>query len=142
MAGAELPPVALNHLSLSVADLDRSLAFYRDLLGTPVLVEPYDGVRFDGRIALVRIGSLGLDLQEHTANGDERFDPARSGLDHLGFAAGSVAELEAWAARLDDARVQRSPIRDIEVGWMFDFEDPDGIQLEFLFVDPGRRRPS
>jgi glyoxylase I family protein len=142
MAGAELPPVALNHLSLSVADLERSLAFYRDLLGTPVLVEPYDGVRFAGRIALVRIGSLGVDLQEHAANSDERFDPARTGLDHLGFAAASRAELDGWAARLDDAHVKRSPIRDIDVGFMFDFEDPDGIQLEFLFVDPERRRPA
>jgi catechol 2,3-dioxygenase-like lactoylglutathione lyase family enzyme len=51
----------LNHLSLSVTDLDRSIAFYRDVLGAPVLAEPYDGApQFEGRIALVLAGTVGL----------------------------------------------------------------------------------
>jgi len=127
-----------SHLSLSVTDLDRSLAFYRDVLGAPVMAEPYVHPRFEGRLALVLVGGTGLDLQEHARNDGEKFDPARTGLDHLGFSAESMAELEAWAARLDDARIRHSLIREVDSGAVFDFQDPDGIQLEFFFLDLSR----
>ena len=129
----------ISHLSLSVRDLDRSLAFYRDVLGAPVLAEPYVSPHFEGgRIALVLIGVTGLDLQEHARNDGHRFDPAHSGLDHVAFTAESMADLEAWAARLDRAGVHHSPIREAGSGAMFDFQDPDGIQLEFYFLDRSR----
>lgn len=35
--GHDAEAIGLDHVSISVADLDRSLAFYRDLLGLPVL---------------------------------------------------------------------------------------------------------
>jgi len=128
-----------NHLSVSVTDLDRSLAFYRDVLGATVLAEPYDGTpQFDGRIALVLVGTVGLDLQEHEQNDGAPFDPVRTGLDHLGFNAASAAELDLWVRLLDEAGVGHSPIREAGPGLMFDFQDPDGIQLEFFFIDPDR----
>ena len=100
--------------------------------------EPHGGARdsFSGRLTLIMIGSLALDLYQHTANGDERFDPARTGLDHIAFAANSSDELAAWARWLDHRQVARSPIRDVyDIGSMFDFADPDGIQIEFFFLD-------
>jgi glyoxylase I family protein len=129
----------VSHLSLSVTDLDRSLAFYRDVLGAPVLAAPYDGEpQFKGRIALVLIGAVGLDLQEHADNTGEPFDPDHTGLDHLAFSVESRHDLERWAGLLDEAGVAHSPLRDAGPGTMFDFQDPDGIQLEFYFLDPTR----
>ena len=126
-----------SHLSLSVTDLDRTLGFYRDVLGAPVLAEPYDsGPRFKGRTALVLVGALGLDLQQHDTNDGALFDAARTGLDHLAFSAESMTDLEGWADRLERAGVEHSPVRQAGPGFMFDFEDPDGIQLEFYFTDP------
>jgi glyoxylase I family protein len=65
----------------------------------------------------------------------ERFEPARTGLDHLARVAESFETLEAWADWLDAHEVPRSEIRDPGVGAMFDFVDSDGIQIEFFYTD-------
>ncbi|WP_319435578.1 VOC family protein [Mycobacterium sp. RTGN5] len=135
-----------HHLGLSVRDLERSIAFYCDVLGAVLARSPYEGESpaFSGRMAIVALGSTGLDLFEHAANGDEPFDPVRTGLDHLGFAADSAEELQAWADWLESCKVAHSGVRDIivggteSVGAMLDFRDPDGIQLEFLFRDTAK----
>jgi glyoxylase I family protein len=132
----------LDHLGISVADLERSMAFYCDVLGAVVVDEPSAGWRssFSGRTAVVLLGSLGLDLFEHAGNDGETFDPARTGLDHFAFAADSYEHLEAWGRWLDARGVQRSEIREAGggVASMFDFVDPDGLQLEFLFMDQAK----
>ena len=146
MSGDHARPrcVGIGHMGLSVTDLDRSIAFYSDVLGATVVRGPYDGDRpsFAGRMALIRFGSLSVDVYQHVGNRNERFDPAHTGLDHLALAAATFEELEAWARWLDEHQVARSPIRDIYgVGSMFDFTDPDGIQFEFFYLDvEGLRR--
>jgi glyoxylase I family protein len=133
----------ISHLGLSVTDLDRSVAFYCDVLGAKLVRAPYEADRGAFRLALVHLASTGLDLCEHDANHGESFEPARTGLDHLAFNAASKAELEQWASWLDSRGVARSEIRDGgQVGLMFDFVDPDGVQLEFFFVDQERLRTS
>jgi glyoxylase I family protein len=125
-------------MGLSVRDLGRSIRFYCDVLGGALMREPYDGdsPSFSGRMALVALGELGLDLFEHSGNAGEAFDPACTGLDHLAFATQSVEELEQWASWLDSCGVSHSDIRDAGgFGSMFNFADPDGVQLEFIFVD-------
>ena len=129
-------PSGISHLGLSVRNLDRSIEYYREVLGAVLARPPHDGDResFSGRMALIRLGSLSVDLYQHAANNDEAFDPAHTGLDHLALAASTYDELEAWASWLNARQVAHSPIRDIGgVGSMFDFTDPDGIQIEFFF---------
>jgi glyoxylase I family protein len=78
-----------------------------------------------------------VDLFEHVENAGEAFQPVRTGLDHLAFAAQSVEELEQWASWLHTCGISHSDIRDAGgFGSMINFLDPDGIQLEFIFVDP------
>jgi glyoxylase I family protein len=128
-------------MGLSVRDLDRSIRFYCDVLGGALAHEPYDGdsPAFAGRMAIVGIGALGLDLFEHATNGGDVFEPTRTGLDHLGFSTQTFEELEQWASWLDTCGVSHSVIRDAGgFGAMFNFVDPDGIQLEFIFVDPAK----
>ena len=129
--------VGLSHLGFSVTDLDRSIEFYCDVLGATLVHGPYDGdsSSFSGRMALVMLGSNGLDLFEHASNEGERFEPARTGQDHLALVAESSEALQAWADWLDAHEVPRSEIRDPGVGAMFDFVDPDGIQIEFFSTD-------
>jgi glyoxylase I family protein len=125
-----------------VARLEPSIRFYCDVLGATVVRKPFSGDRasFAGRMAILALGTHILDLFEHEANGGERFDPARTGLDHIGLNAGSREELHAWANWLDGLNVARSPIREVDgdLGCLFDFRDPDGIQLEFLFIDAAK----
>lgn len=124
------------HVSLSVADLDRSLAFYRDLLHLPVLAEPFEGTAFAGREAMLVVGRGALCLQEHRENGGERFDPARTGLDHLAFAVDGVASLHGLATRLTDAGVPHSGVKPIAgYGQFVEVRDPDGIQVELHVLD-------
>jgi glyoxylase I family protein len=134
------PPVlaGIHHLALSVTDLDRAIAFYCELLGAAIVRPPFRGTRdsFSGRMAIVMLGTLLLDLMQHDANKGAPFSPARSGLDHVGLRAASRNDLDSWAAWLDAHGVARSEIRDTAgMGWIFDFVDPDGIQLEFFFVE-------
>jgi glyoxylase I family protein len=61
------------------------------------------------------------------------------GLDHLALEAGSLEELQAWAMLLDTCRVARSEVRKVagDLGAIFDFIDPDGIQIEFTHLHLG-----
>jgi glyoxylase I family protein len=127
-----------HHMGLSVRDLDRSIRFYCDVLGAALFREPYDGnsPSFSGRMAIVGLGALGLDLIEHASNGGEQFQPGRTGLDHLSFPTESLDDLRDWATWLDACDVSHSGVRDVpDVGSMLFFADPDGIALEFLFLD-------
>jgi glyoxylase I family protein len=134
--------LGLNHIGLSVANLERSIAFYCDLLGFEVVFPILDALNFDGRRAVLSVGSQILDLNEFAGNRGETFDPVRTGLDHVSFTIESREELDGWGRWLDEQGIERSPIRDHDIDvppvhWqvtMFDFLDPDRIQLEFVYV--------
>ena len=133
----------VHHLGVSVTNLERSIRFYCDVLGADLWREPYDGDRssFSGRMALVSLGGLGLDLFEHRRNEGDGFDAARTGLDHFALGTQSVEELQGWANWLDACAVphtRRSGRWTATSGRCFDFVDPDGIQLEFIFVDQAK----
>ena len=130
-----------SHLGLSVTDLDTTISWYCDVLGAVVTRGPFPGDRapFSGQTANLLVGPLILDLYHHAANGGERFEPTRTGLDHFALRADSYADLEQWARWLDTKGVERSEIRETGgVGWMFDFVDPDGLQVEFLVLDKAK----
>jgi glyoxylase I family protein len=138
VARADRPrPSGVDHVGLSVTDLDRSISFYRDELGALLVVPPFEGYRgFSGRMAIVLLGMTIVDLYEHEANRGERFEPGRTGLDHLALAADSYEEVDAWARWLDSRGIPHSEVRDSEgFGALFDFVDPDGIQIEMSFLD-------
>jgi glyoxylase I family protein len=131
----------LHHLGISVTNLERSMGFYRDVVGAELLVGPHDGTSpsFIGRMAILSLGGSIFDIYEHSGNKGERFLPARTGLDHFALNATSLDELQAWATWLDTRGVARSALRSAADGRadMFDFVDPDGIQIEFIHLNLG-----
>jgi glyoxylase I family protein len=132
------PPSAaeFDHYGISIADLDRSLHFYTDILGGIVVLPPHRVDEFSFRRAVIWIGGMGIDLNEHATNTGEAFSPVRTGLDHLAFSVMCYEDLAAWAAHLDAHGVPCSPIRNVDgVGQAFDFRDPDGIQIEWWHRD-------
>jgi glyoxylase I family protein len=129
--------IEFDHFGVSVLDLSRSLDFYCRVLGAVLLSSPRPVEDFEFRRAVVAFdGSTVVDLNEHEANPGDRFDPSRTGLDHLAFNIRSYEELAAWVVHLDAAGVAHSPIRIIDgVGEAFDFCDPDGVQIELWHMD-------
>jgi len=119
------------HVSLSVNNVEGSLAFYRDVLGLPVLLDVYDGSVFEGREAMVRVGRMALCLQEHAKNDGTSFQPNRTGLDHLAFYVPSEEDLHGWADQLTARDVDHSGVKPLPgFGHFIELRDPDGIQLE------------
>ena len=136
--GVDRPkPSGVDHVGLSVTDLDRSISFYRDEVGALLVMPPFEGYRgFSGRMAVVLLGLTIIDLYEHEANGGERFEPGRTGLDHLALGAESYDEVDAWVDWFDSRGIPHSDVRDSDgFGALFDFVDPDGIQIEISFLD-------
>ena len=129
-----------HHIRLTVTDVERSRAFYQGVLGFDVALDapPDDdpgGVVADtlqGGVVLTNAGVM-IGLRPVGAgHADDRFDPFRVGLDHLSFAVGSRADLEAAVARYDEHGVEHGPIREVPamgLAFLAAF-DPDGIAVE------------
>src|SRR5215213_6638951 len=73
-------PIAPGHIGLSVTDLDRSLAFYQDVLELELIQRSEDSDRHFAFLGAA--GRLFLTLWQQSAN---EFSAAHSGLHHLAF---------------------------------------------------------
>ena len=130
---AEFPP--LTHVALTVRDLSVSVPWYEALFGAdPVLDEDTDP---DFHHTVYLIGNTLIGLHQHkTVAPPEEFSELRVGLDHVAFGCANRAELEQWAAKLDELGVVHGGVVDRHYGSGVSFRDPDGIALEF-FAPPG-----
>jgi glyoxylase I family protein len=115
----------INHIALTVRDLDVSERFYCDVLGFVRVLDV--GL---GRVCIHRGTGFTIALLRPEEASGELFSALRTGMDHLGLAAASRAELEEWEQRLQAADVPYSPIEDRPLGHHLNFTDPDGIALE------------
>jgi glyoxylase I family protein len=135
------PPAVLgeSHVQLRVTDLDRSSRFYTEVVGLR------EHVRSKVQVILTcGTWQLGMVASVHRASDSRTDKPPRSaydvdhaGLQHLAFALGSAAEVEAASAWLDSHGVRRKPVSDgFTAGSRYvTFFDPDGIPLEFYYMD-------
>lgn len=145
--GDALPLSGLGHLVLTVSDMEDSAGFWEDVFGFSRIrrVDEPAGRQQQPRI-LLRHRDCGFVLvvqQPHGRTGS-RFDPAHLGLDHFSLNVPDHEALLAWTARLDEAGVARSPVREIEPARFVTFADPDGIQCELWCTrtDHAADRPS
>lgn len=125
----EFPTIA--HVSLTVSDLDRSVAWYERLFDTEMLRDESPGP-FRRAVWIIGGGSV-IGFTEFPDPADSLpFNERRVGLDHLSFARDSRSELEDWAARLDELGVVNGGVVDADYGSALSFRDPDNIALEFF----------
>ncbi|MFG2328661.1 VOC family protein [Streptomyces sp. NPDC048604] len=118
------------HIGINVTDLERSLGFYRDVLGFEVLAEgKEEGRRF---AFLGQDGALVVTLWQQA---EGAYDKARAGLHHLAFEAESMDRVRSAETALKERDVtfayegvvaHREGAAD---GGIF-FHDPDGTRLE------------
>lgn len=144
---------SVHHVRMAVTDVERSKAFYTEVLGFQVAVDgppPPDDDNYDvivdslqGGVILMHQGMFfGLrPVDDERARASDRFDPFRVGLDHISFSVPTRADLDAAAKLLDERGVDHGPIRDLApLGLSFlAFFDPDGIALELTapISEPG-----
>jgi lactoylglutathione lyase len=126
---------------LTVADLPRSVAFYRDVVGLPVALEsPERGAAFhwiarhgQAMLGLWSIGSAPMNMQLHIAFEMSLADVIAAP-DRL--AARGVQPLSFFGQPTDEPSV---------IGWMpaaaIYFRDPDSHMLEYLAMLEGPARP-
>jgi catechol-2,3-dioxygenase len=125
---------AITHVALTVTSLERSVPWYKALIGAePVLDE--DTGPFHHVVWLMGGTLVGIH-QFPDLKSAEPFDERRPGLDHLAFACANRSELEAWESRLNDLGIPNGGIVDAPYGSGLSFRDPDNIALEF-FAPPG-----
>lgn len=112
---SQIPVSGLNHVSIFVSDLDRSVAFYRELFGLPILSSQPGGVN-------LALGPSGQFLGIYQVPGSApRIDHLCLGVD--GFEAQGVQRV--LAERGVESRVRMRG----EVPELY-FPDPDGLSIQ------------
>ena len=117
----------LEHVNLTVSDLDRSIAFYSDLLDLHVRWK--DDLRPGRRAAHVGDDRCYLALFEAEGDGTVRENYSTPGYNHMGFV---VDDLEDATERLTRLGVEFGEIQEYEPGRRLYVYDPDGHEVELV----------
>ena len=120
----------LNHIIMTISDIQQSRAFYADLLGFEVVNLPAEhGGGFYFEVGGV---SIWFFTSSQPVAGD-RFSEFRIGLDHLSFTAPSEAALHDLADKLIAAGLDTQGVEVFAPSGnkYVAFRDPDNIQLEY-----------
>jgi glyoxylase I family protein len=129
----------VGHIALKVTDPKRSADFYNRLFDAQTVLTVEDEI---GPLTICVSPAMMFGFRTHPSTGEaDRFDPARVGLDHLGFHVADRQQLEAWQVRLDEQGVTNSGIIEDEGGLHLNAKDPDNIALEFFYMPPHVEKP-
>ena len=139
------------HVSITVNDLERSVAFYRDMLGfTPSEYAEASGESVSQalgvkdvalKLAVLRQGDLVLELIEYRSPSDRNRvapRPCDVGCMHMALEVedihGLYAALTAKGVRFNTPP-QRNP-DDLAWAWWCYMQDPDGVPIELVQIAP------
>ena len=120
-------PTQLGHVALRVGDLNRSVEFYRDVIGMT-----HKG-GFEDKVAFLGIrpdASHEIALFQLPADA-EGPDPKRAGMYHMAWEMPSFEDLQAFHKRLVEHAVRIVGYSDRQCNVMF--LDPDGNELEAIW---------
>jgi len=142
-------PVAFGHVGLQVSDLDRSLAYYRDIIGLVEIerqvrsdaylqhVTGYAGVELDIAVLMEPRSGVLVELLEYRGVPRAPIDPATAnpGTVHVCFEVDDVDEIHA-RARAAGGRAVSEPATPSSGRWSGGRSvyliDPDGIRVELV----------
>ena len=131
------PGVRIGHVHLKVADLDRSLAFYRDVLGFELTQQ------FGSQAAFLSAGGyhhhLGLNTWE--SRGGPAPPPGSTGLYHVAIVYPTRALLADALRRLQKAEVPIEGASDHGVSEAIYLRDPDGNGVGLYWDRPRAQWP-
>ncbi len=137
MAKSIHPDVRIGHVHLKVADLDRALHFYRDVLGFELTQ------RYENQAAFLSAGGYHHHIGLNTWESEGGSSPPRSstGLYHLAIAYPTRAELADALRRLLRAHIPLEGASDHGVSEALYLRDPDGNGVELYWDRPRDQWP-
>ena len=123
------------HWALKVADLDRSLAFYRDTLGFAEMMRINHD---DGQLMLVYLRVTDTQFVElfPRGRGNQAPDEETTSIHHVCLQVASIAETAAALRKLGVA-LFREPKLGLDGNNQCWIKDPDGNRIEFMEMLPG-----
>lgn len=131
------PGTVVGHVHLKVADLERAIGFYRDVLGFEVMQRLGDSAAF------LSAGGyhhhVGLNTWESL--GGEAPPPGTTGLYHAAFLFPTRAALATVLRRVLDAGLELDGAADHGVSEALYLRDPDGNGVELYFDRPPEEWP-
>jgi catechol 2,3-dioxygenase-like lactoylglutathione lyase family enzyme len=123
-----------NHVATITPDVDRLVAFYKDVFGGEVTFEMAAEEGHPRMVILDLGGGAALNVFEVAADeaivGDRRRPGGRGAIDHYGLAVDSLATLRDVRGRLVDQGAEIGDIQRLGSEWSLFFRDPDGMELE------------
>jgi catechol 2,3-dioxygenase len=131
------PGARIGHVHLKVADLERAIAFYRDVLGFELTQ------RYGDKAAFLSAGGYHHHIGLNTWESEGGSPPHRgaTGLYHLAIAYPSRAELAEALRRLMVAKVPLEGASDHGVSEALYLRDPDGNGVELYWDRPKEQWP-
>ncbi|HKN39298.1 MAG TPA: VOC family protein [Acidimicrobiia bacterium] len=136
-----MPITRLNHAVLYVRDVERSVAFYTDVLGfrvLDVLPEGFRGAAFLQAPGSTNDHDLGLFEIGSAAAASPAGRGGAVGLYHLAWEVDTLAELEGLAARLSEAGALVGASDHGTTKSLY-AKDPDGLEFEVAWIVPADR---
>lgn len=139
--------LSTNHTSFTVSDLDRSIAFYRDILGFELISlanrEPAFAAKVTGiagahlKVAFIQAPGHRIELIQYLSPPGKKLDLSTNniGCGHLAF---NVDNLAKMYAEMKEKGVQfksqpmEIPAGPNKGGYAVYFTDPDGVTLELI----------
>ena len=131
------PGVRIGHVHLKVSDLERSIAFYRDVLGFELQQ------RYGMQAAFLSAGGYHhhIGLNTWQSKGGPPPAPGTTGLFHLAILYPTRASLADALKRLGEAGIQLDGASDHGVSEALYLRDPDGNGIELYWDRPEEEWP-
>lgn len=121
----------VNHIAIIASEIERSIAFYVDVLGFSIIRKVYREDRNSWKVDLALNDNYLIELFTFPNAPERPSYPEALGLRHLAF---TVDDIDACIAELKSKGVEREGIRIdpfTECRCTF-FSDPDGLPLELV----------
>jgi catechol 2,3-dioxygenase-like lactoylglutathione lyase family enzyme len=122
-----------NHVATLTPNMDRLVAFYRDVFDAEVTFEMASTPDHPRMTILDLGGGAALNVFEAAPSdiiGEQRKQGGRGAIDHYGIAVDSLATLEQVKERLLAAGADIGDIQRLGGEWSLFFRDIDGMELE------------
>ncbi|MEP6983947.1 MAG: VOC family protein [Sphingomicrobium sp.] len=126
-----LRPKALDHVGLTVTDMDRSLRFYCEVLGLELLRRSAKGAA-GVTSAVLKVGDQEINMFSDPAFAPVRPDKNPAGIDHFCFEMESATTDDlVGALRQAGVDIAKGPVQRRDGTSLF-VSDPDGCRVELI----------